>query len=121
MYRYRNLVRLDNKPIAGPVLGKVVEITADHVSFQDLGLQERFQEQLHQGLIHEPSLPPAIKESLHILSTIDAAWVSRNLDSQRLIHLGLKGQIQVSYLTNLYARGIVLIVYLLYVVNSSIE
>ncbi|KAE9976099.1 hypothetical protein EG328_002315 [Venturia inaequalis] len=94
VYRYRNLVSLDIEPIVGPVLGKVVEIAADHVSFQDLGLQERFQAQLNQGLVQEPSLQSAAQETLRILSNIDADWVSRNLNSQRLIHLELPGQIQ---------------------------
>ncbi|TID14681.1 hypothetical protein E6O75_ATG08827 [Venturia nashicola] len=94
VYRYRNLLSLDTEPTVGSVLGKVVEIAADHVSFQDLGLQERFQEQLTHGLVQEPSLQSTAKETLRILSTLDADWVSRNLNSQRLIQLALPGQIQ---------------------------
>jgi midasin len=121
MYRYRNLVGLDKEFVDGQVLRKVVEIAADHVSFQDLGLQERFREQVNQGLVHEASLRPAIEESLHILSTIDAAWVSRNLSSQRLIHLGLKGQIQVSHLTSQAHEGGNTDPVIWYIVNTSIE
>ncbi|QDS74739.1 hypothetical protein FKW77_000992 [Venturia effusa] len=124
MYRYRNLVGLDNEPIVSPVLGKVVEIAADHVSFQDLGLQERFQKQLNQGLVREPLLQSAIQEALHNVHTINADWVSINLNSQQSIHSPLPGQIQVSLWPTASVENIVLIVNLyiqsIHPLNNSI-
>jgi midasin len=92
MSRYRNLASFDRP--------KIVEYTADHLSFKDFALHQRFIQQLCQGLVAVPELQQRTVETLGLISKLDAEWMSQAMRFQLVqpFQLLSNGGKQVSHL-----------------------
>ena len=73
MSRYRNVLAV-NDP-------NVVEHAVDHLSFEDVSLNQRFVAQLQQGLMPDSVGLQRAAEALAMISKLDPEWVSRAMNS----------------------------------------